>query len=118
MSRRCKPGQRARVIKETSAKGCIVLVVAAHHHGQEWGGASDWKPCIFPWKTISLGRPIKIHQGDEFWKMSMYCVFEDSDLEPLEDDDDGLTRSTEKSKPIKRPAAKKIATPTVESAED
>lgn len=106
MSRRCKTGQRARVIKNTSAKGLIVLVVGPYHHGQEWAGASDWTPCIYPWKTISLGRPIRLHKGDDFWKESMYCVFEDSELEPLDDDDDGLTRTTEQGKPRVKKAVK------------
>lgn len=36
---------------------------------------------------------------------SMYCVFEDEDLEPLkDDDDDGLIRSTGKDRPKRDPA--------------
>lgn len=106
MSRRCKPGQRARVIGESRNKGAIVLVVGAHFPSEEWGGSGRWVAGLFPWKTISLGGPLHIRDADTLEPLppSMYCVFEDEDLEPLKDDDDGLTCSTGKDRPKRDPA--------------
>lgn len=109
MSRRCKPGQRARV----KHSGQIVMVVAPYFEGQEWGGSRAWYIEFYPWKTVSLGGPLRIVDSKtrEFMRMSMYCVHDDRALEPLDDDDDGLTRTTEKDKPIKKPRAKAFKAP-------
>lgn len=106
MSRRCKPGQRARVIGESWNKGAIVLVVGPHFPGEEWGGEGRWAAGLFPWKTLSLGGALRIRDADTMEPLppSMYGVFEDEDLEPLRDDDDGLTRSTGKDRPKGDPA--------------
>lgn len=111
MSRRCKQGQRARIITGTRNKGKIVLVVAPYFDGQEWDGSKNWAACIFPWKVVSLGGAIRVVDArtEEFLKDSLYCVIEDEELEPLEDDDDGLTRSTEKHKPQPRVKSKRKA---------
>jgi hypothetical protein len=102
MSRRCKTGQRAKIVVECKNKGAIVMIVGPYHHGQDWDGTKNWLPCIFPWKTVCLSGPVRIIEAatGKFLRDSLYCVFEDSDLEPLDDDDDGLTRSTEEDKPI------------------
>lgn len=109
MSRRCKPGQRARVIHN----GAIVMVVGHYFHGVEWGGSTNWHTEFYPWKTVSLGAPLEIFsmKTGKFMRMSMYCVHEDADLEPLDDGDDGLTRATEKDKPNKKPKPAKVDKP-------
>lgn len=101
MSRRCKPGQRARVIGEGRNKGAIVLVVGPHFPDEAWGGDGQWVAGLFPWKTLSLSGLLHIRDADTLEPLapSMYCVFEDEDLEPLKDDDDGLTCSTGKDRP-------------------
>lgn len=106
MSRRCKPGQRAKVIGEGWNKGAIVLVVSPYFPSEEWGGPGQWAASLFPWKTIALGGPLRIRDADTLEPLapSVYCVFEDEDLEPLKDDDDGLTRSTGKDRPTRDPA--------------
>jgi hypothetical protein len=106
MSRRCQPGQRAKVIGEGGNKGAVVLVVGPHFPGEEWGGPGLWVAGLFPWKTLSLGGPLGIQDADTLAPLppSMYCVFEDEDLEPLKDDDDGLTHSTGRDRPARDPA--------------
>lgn len=106
MSRRCKPGQRARVIDN----GAIVMVVGHYFHGEEWGGHTGWYTEFYPWKTVSLGAPLEIvsEKTGKFLFMSMYCVHDDAGLEPLDDGDDGLTRATEKDKPVNKPRAKQL----------
>jgi hypothetical protein len=101
MSRRCKPGQRARVIGEGWNQGAIVLVVGPHFPGEEWGGDGQWVAGLFPWKTISLSGLLRIQDADTLEPLapSVYGVFEDEDLEPLEDGDDGPARSTGKDRP-------------------
>jgi hypothetical protein len=106
MSRRCQPGQRARVIGEGWNKGAIVLVVGPHFPGEAWGGDGQWVAGLFPWKTLSLSGPLHIQDADTLEPLapSRYGVFEDEDLEPLMDDDDGLSLSAGKDRPTRNPA--------------
>lgn len=110
MSRRCKVGQRARMLFNEN-KGRIVLVVGHYFEGTLWGGYT-WKTGYFPWKVVSVGQPLNIYDVGtlKFSGTSMYCVCDDSSLEPLDDDDDGLNCSTEKDEPIKKPKAVKAKT--------
>ena len=112
MSRRCKTGQRARFIKGMN-KGRIVLVVKALHIN-EFGG-STWPEALFPWVVTALGAPLRTMRLETMKenapRMTICCC--DLDLEPLNDDDDGLTRSTEKDKPTKKPAVKKADWPAL-----
>lgn len=105
MSRRCKPGQRAKIIGVVGNNGKIVLVVRPYFG--EVVGDGTWPNALYPWVVTSLGSPLHwtgINSGKK--GTTMTAVFCDTNLEPLDDDDDGLTRSTEKDKPIKRPKAK------------
>lgn len=97
MSRRCKPGQRARYIAGWN-KGTIVVVVR-QYLGEDIDGT--WPLVLFPWVVASLGVPIRricLHTGRET-PAKMMAVADDRELQPLDDDDDGLTESTEKDKP-------------------
>lgn len=89
MSRRCKPGQRARVVVGVN-KGRIVLVARALHEGT-FNGA-HWPKAIFPWVVASLGDGLQ--SVDLKTNMPLppahSIVLCDRDLEPLDDDDDGL----------------------------
>lgn len=94
MSRRCKKGQRARVIGGGSNHGVIVLVVRSYFSPQVFDG-STWHGYRFPWVVTSLGRPLHfvyLNDGTDA-PPTQSGVLEDEDLEPLQDDDDGLTES-------------------------
>lgn len=87
MSRRCKPGIRARIIR-TSNAGKIVVVVR-RYFGESVGDAT-WPQPLFPWVVTSLGSPLRssyIDTGTEA-PPSMTIVMDDSNLEPLRDDDE------------------------------
>lgn len=99
MSRRCKPGQRARVISGLN-KGRVVLVVRALWE-RTFDGAT-WPQALFPWVIASLGeglRSTNLETGLEY-PLRRLIVACDLDLEPLHDDDDGLITSTEKDKDL------------------
>lgn len=116
MTRRCKPGQRARCIKGMNV-GRIVLVVRPLL-GQEFNGSS-WPEAIYPWIVAALGAPLRtknLNTGTENLG-AMTVVLCDLDLEPLDDDDDGLTRSTEKERPLKKSRSCKARVPVPEVSE-
>lgn len=99
MSRRCKPGQRAKVTSEGN-RGRIVLVVGYYFSRMKWGDCDVWHIDFFPWKVLSLGPPLNTWDAitGECLNTDMQCVIDDADLEPLDDDDDGLIQSTETKK--------------------
>ena len=87
MSRRCKPGIRARIIPSFNA-GKIVVVVR-RYFGEPVNDAR-WPRALFPWVVTSLGPPLRsvyIDTGKEA-PPSMTIVVDDCDLEPLRDDDE------------------------------
>lgn len=90
MSRRCKSGQRARVIAEGSNKGKIVLVLQPYR-GEKVAG-SGWVEHVYPWVVAALGAPIAWEKDGrpEIVGASITAVLDDTELEPLSDDDDGL----------------------------
>ena len=86
MSRKCRPGIRARIIRSGNA-GKIVVVVR-RYFGEDVNGAS-WPRALFPWVVTSLSSPLRsayLYTGEEA-PPSMTIVVDDCDLEPLEDDD-------------------------------
>lgn len=96
MSRRCKAGQRARIIASGPNKGKIVLVVRRYFGEYVSGGT--WPEALFPWVVTSLGAPLSwTGMSDGRRGVAATVVFDDCDLEPLNDDDDGLTRTTDQS---------------------
>lgn len=87
MSRRCKPGIRARIIRGSNA-GKIVVVVR-RYFGEDVNDAR-WPQALFPWVVTSLGAPLRsicLSTGAE-QPLAMTIVGDDCDLEPLRDDDD------------------------------
>lgn len=94
MSRRCKPGTRARVIRGVNA-GKVVVVVR-RYLGEEVNDAT-WPTAIFPWVVTSLAGPLRsfhLHTGKEA-PASHTIVLDDRDLEPLSDEDPGeVTQAT------------------------
>ena len=106
MSRRCKPGTRAKVIRGSNA-GKIVVVVR-RYFGEEVNGAT-WPKAVFPWVVTSLSGPLlsfHLDTGKEA-PPALTIVLDDRDLQPLSDDDqcdaDNATRRT----PINTPAKTK-----------
>lgn len=106
MSRRCKSGQRARCIATGKNRGLIVLVVRPYL-GEKIGDSSWRVTGPLPWVITSLGRPIfATWTGTGLpCPPMMTGVFDDEDLEPLDDDDDGLDESTDTDKPVEKPRA-------------
>lgn len=102
MSRRCKPGQRARIVSGADT-GAIVVVVR-YYFGETLGGAT-WPQALLPWVVTSLGRPLHWVSLDDRTRAGqlMTIVRDDSELEPLPDDDDGLSHSTGEDRSIKKP---------------
>ena len=87
MNRRCKPGMRARVIGENANRGKIVVVVR-YYFGEVVSGAT-WPLALYPWVVTSLGGPLQ-SRNIETGRLApphMTIVLDDSDLEPLRDDD-------------------------------
>jgi hypothetical protein len=102
MTRKCKPGQRARVVTAGLDKGKVVLVVR-RYHGEEIEGAI-WHRMLFPWVVVSLGAPL--HSVYLHTKLpappSMTAVICDTQLHPLDNDDDSLDTFEERDKPVGR----------------
>jgi hypothetical protein len=101
MSRRCKPGIRARIIDGLDT-GKIVVVVR-RYFGEEVADAR-WPRVLFPWVVTSLGSPLhSFYIGtDEEAPPSMTIIADDRDLEPLRDDDDGEETNEGIPRPIER----------------
>jgi hypothetical protein len=116
MTRRCRPGQRARCIKGMN-EGRVVLVVKPLV-GHEFNGSS-WPEPIYPWIVAALGAPLRTKNLDSGTESSgaMTVVLCDLDLEPLGDGDDGLHRSTEKERPLRKPGTRKTKLPAPEISE-
>jgi hypothetical protein len=103
MSRRCKKGQRARIIGKSADVGKIVFVVRPYFYPQKVGDAS-WPKGLFPWVVTSLGGPLRcveLGSGKEC-PPTHTIVVDDCDLEPLDDDDDDIRELVF----IERPMAK------------
>lgn len=88
MTRRCKPGVRARIVKGRNV-GSIVVVVR-HYFGEELQG-STWPQPLFPWVVTSLGAPLRCFSLPSMQPCpsKMTIVVDDSDLEPLNDENPG-----------------------------
>jgi hypothetical protein len=105
MTRRCKPGQRARIISGRDT-GQIVVVVRPYFGEQVARGT--WPVPIYPWVVASLSGllgSVNLDTGKENPPDRM-AVYDDCDLEPLDDNDDGFDESTDT--PVKRPAVKSV----------
>lgn len=103
MSRRCEPGQKARVLKGMN-QGRVVLVVRALH-GQEFEG-SIWPLPIYPWVVSGVGGPLRtrcISTGLENPPMQNIVAC-DLELEPIDDHDDSNSESTTRRKRDHQPA--------------
>ena len=101
MRRRCRPGQRARILTGWN-RGKIVLVVRAYL-GEEVSGA-HWPTILYPWVVTSLSVPLRcceLHTMRERMP-TMTIVDDDRDLQPLDDDDETwwTERELEKPKPV------------------
>jgi len=108
MSRRCKPGQRARVVGSNWNKGQVVLVVR-YYFGEDIDGAK-WPEAIFPWVVASLGAPLRrmCLTTRKETPAKMLAVMDDCDLQPLDDNDDGLNESADTDRPVERPKPVKV----------
>lgn len=89
MSRRCKPGMRARIVG--GSNGGKIVVVVRRYFGEKINDAT-WPAAMFPWVVSSLGGPLRSFLiGPKPMKEAppaMTIVVDDSELEPLRDDDE------------------------------
>lgn len=101
MSRRCKAGKRARLVSGPNA-GTVVLVVKALYTNEHEG--ITWPFAVFPWVITSLGRPLYVKDlvHNRPLPPRRTIVACDRDLEPLDDDDDGLTTHETTERPKQR----------------
>lgn len=100
MTRRCRPGQRARIIGKNKNAGKVVLIVR-YYFGDEVSGFT-WPEAIFPWVVASLGGPLRnfhIPSGMEAPR-KMVIVVDDCDLLPLDEGEDGLNESRNVDLPL------------------
>ena len=101
---RCKPGDRAKIIKALIPEniGLIVCVVRPYRPNEMINGSS-WVDSSRPWVTVSLARGMASTtiSGPNMGKTESCrtAVFDDSCLMPLSDDDAGATIVTSKKKP-------------------
>lgn len=87
MSRRNKPGTRARVVGGSVNDGIIVMVVRPYFYPQKFDG-STWTGFRFPWVITSLGRPLEYSYTDGTKAPPTRSgVMDDENLQPLDDDD-------------------------------
>jgi hypothetical protein len=105
MSRRCKPGIRARIIGECRNAGRIVLVVRPYFYPEEVLGSTWPEEILHPWVVTSLGAPLRCFdvESEEECPPQMTIVVEDADLEPLDANDDGLMLTVDRDTPISSP---------------
>jgi hypothetical protein len=101
MSRGCKPGIRARIVNDRSNNGKIVLVVRAYFYPEEVEGAAWPQEVLHPWVVTSLSGPLRSFyiEDNKEAPPSMTIVVDDEDLQPLDDDDDGLPERVETERP-------------------
>jgi hypothetical protein len=84
MSRRCKPGQRARVISEGPDRGTIVLVLKPYFYPDEVNDAV-WPRMLRGWVVTSLGAPLHaVHLDGSPCPPEQTSVRDDRDLEPID----------------------------------
>lgn len=92
MSRRCKPGMRARVIR--GANSGKLVVVVRRYLGERVNDAT-WPKAVHPWIVTSLSGPLRsfrLINGEEA-PPALTIVLDDRDLVPLSDDDSCETSS-------------------------
>lgn len=102
MSRRCKPGKKARILGGLNS-GRVVLVVRALH-GQDFEG-SLWPEAIYPWVVSGIGGPLRTRDLETKLENPPRANIVECDLrlEPFDDEEDGQQHSTERRKPVKAP---------------
>jgi len=104
MSRRCKPGQRARIIASGWNLGKVVVVVRPYH-GEFVSGAT-WPEAIFPWVITSLGSLLRARCLNTMKEVAptMTIVVDDRDLQPLDDDGEDLADTVVLQRPLQKPS--------------
>lgn len=99
MSRRCKPGQRARIVDDSPHVGKIVVIVRPYRG--EKVGDSTWVEELHPWVVTSLSGLLHWRRVDGSKRgMASTVVIDDRKLEPLSEDDDGLHVEQERQLPL------------------
>lgn len=98
---RCKPGDRAKVIKAANRENIgLVVVVVRPYRDNELIDGSSWHHDGNAWVVVSLGSQI-VGVGilDKELSTNRTAVFNDACLVPLDDDDAGTGVAVSKKKP-------------------
>jgi len=103
---RCKPGDRAKVVKAVNREniGLVVAVVRPYRDNELIDG-SPWRHDGNAWVVVSLGASVVGRTKTEV-SANRTAVFNDCCLVPLDDDDDGITRKTARTKPKRKTTSK------------
>lgn len=98
MSRRCKLGDRARIITGGD-KGKVVAVLRKYHGELIDGGT--WEEGFYPWVVVSLSGLLgcRCTKTNADLPPVMTAVYDDAELEPIRDDDPDEGESIEKDRP-------------------
>lgn len=98
MKRRCKAGQRARIVDGPN-NGVIVMILRPYfgEHVEE----AIWPEILFPWVVVSLGPLLRAWFSVDNIEAppGRMCVVDDRDLVPL-DDDEERDRETSTVRPV------------------
>lgn len=108
MTRRCKAGQRARIVGGGWNSGKVVLIIR-HYFGEDMNGR--WPLPLFPWVVTSLGGPLRnrdLTTNIENMPL-MTIVVDDCYLQPLDDDgeDIGERAANDVHRPVALPVSNK-----------
>lgn len=101
---RCKPGDRAKIIKAVCKEniGSVVVVVRPYLANEKIKGAT-WDSNGVSWVVASVGGPLISKQntkdGSHLLCADFVAVLNDVNLVPLDDTDDGLSVVATKRKP-------------------
>jgi hypothetical protein len=110
MSRRCRPGIRARIVCGVNT-GKIVVVVR-RYYGELINDAT-WPKALFPWVVASAGGPLRsfrVENGEEC-PGALTIVADDRELEPLRDEDEDDSAGEELHHVILRALKTGVANP-------
>lgn len=98
---RCKPGDRAKIIKAVCKEniGAVVVVVRPYLVNEKIKG-STWGSNGVSWVVASVGKPLTSKlESSGILGSDFVVVFDDANLVPLDDNDPGNSIATSKKKP-------------------
>jgi len=97
---RCKPGDRARVIRAVNPQNINATVVVVRHYSMnELIDGSPWMDSPNPWVVVGLTGLIAGAVNGNKPDFGRTAVMDDSQLQPLDDEDAGTTKTATRKTP-------------------